>query len=203
MLQIPLRTKKLYYDAIDLQKRGFYLASLLYFNAYLEQFLLFQFLCKTRDRNPIYAKKVHDDIINIKDKGNLTFGKILEIIKINNKSKIYQLIKEIKQIRNDLVAHTHFVTLLDKNNKYKLAFYDVNNYRKIVGKLYKHIKSENILDKDTRKINNFLKVGHPLSKIRFIEIEGYEIEQIILSHICKKVNKNIDDIIKHLSGKLI
>lgn len=84
---------------------------------------------------------------------------------------------------------------IDKNNVLKMSFYDVNNYRKIVRRIYRLVKTKKVLTSDEeKKIYYFLELGSPLSKRSGIEAEELEIEQVLLRGLCRYFRTEIENI---------
>lgn len=188
----PKRTKKLLVTAKSLENKHIYIPAMLLYCEYLEQALLSKYLIYLREDNPSKAKEKMDEIMRLKDRGKLTFGKTLEVVKPILTPEANKLSREIKRIRNHLVAHPFFVIRVDPTNKYKLGFYDVGNYRKVIRRIYNLIKNENYLtQKEHNKIKIFLKLGHPLTKLSRIEQESEDIEDILLKKLCVMTRKKV------------
>lgn len=194
-LDVPLRIKNFKKQAKELENGKFYTAALLYYSFYIEQLILVKYIQYVGKKEPAKAKIAIDDLLQIKDKGELTFGKILEICKPILKNGIEEKCKKIKEIRDKLLAHPFFIMGIDKSNALKMSFYDVNNYRKIVRRIYKLVKTKRVLTFDEEKeIYYFLELGSPLSKRSNIEEEELEIEQVLLRGICRYFRTEIEDI---------
>lgn len=198
----PQRTLKLFNEAEVLYQNKFFHPSLLMYCIFLEQALLVKYI---RDSEPLSAKKKMDKIIKIKDAGNLTFGTVLNLVKPLLDTETYEDCKKIKKIRDTIVAHHFFVMQIDPKNKYKLGFYDVSNYRKIVRRLYNLIKNErlkNLSDEDRRmhqEVGLFLTFGDPLTVMPDIERNTDYIENLILKIICEFVRDTVRKIKNELN----
>ena len=84
---------------------------------------------------------------------------------------------------------------IDKSNVLKMSFYDVNNYRKIVRRIYKLVKTKKVLTFDEEKeIYSFLELGSPLSKRSNIEVEEFGIEQVLLRGLCRYFKTEVEGI---------
>ena len=194
-LDVPLRIKIFKNQAKELENGKFYTAALLYYSLYTEQLILVKYIQYVDKKEPVKAKNMIDGILQIKDKGGLTFGKTLEICKPILKNGIEEKCREIKKIRDKLLAHPFFVMGIDKNNVLKMSFYDVNNYRKIVRRIYKLVKTKKVLTFDDEKeIYYFLELGSPLSKRSNIEVEEFDIEQVLLRGLCRYFRTEVEDI---------
>lgn len=189
MINTPLRTKKLLQDAEKLQKDGFYAPAILLYSHYLEQNLLLSYLNYLENKEPSKTKTAMDALFKIKDEGKLTFGEILKLVEPSLKrvGDVKNICSEVKKVRNVLGAHFFFVVTIDRTNRTKRAFDDVNNYRKFIRRLYSLIRKQMRMN----KVESFLKYGSPLGKIRSVEQEAFSLEQELLKVICKQTEDNV------------
>lgn len=188
MISVPLRTRLLLEEAEELEKEQHYASVILLYSHYLEQRLLIHHLNDIEDSNPSTIKLELDNLIRMKDERKLVFGKILNIVSSSiNDSEVMNICREVKKVRDTIAAHFFFVAPLDKNNRTKRAFYDVNNYRKIVRRLYALVREHQRLP----QIEYFLNLGSPLTKISTIEEEEIAIERELLKVICDQTRRNV------------
>jgi len=188
MVEIPLRTKTLLSDARKLEKKKFYLPSILLYTQYIEQILLVAMMNFYEYHEPQNIHKVLNYIFEIKDEKRLTFGKILTLIpdEVLDK-KSMKLCDEIRNIRNVLAAHSFFVIQLDKNYKKMRVIEDVNNYRKFIRRIYKLVRKDYLV----KEAEYFLKIGHPISRYRTLEKDAMKVEKSILKLICKITREKV------------
>ncbi len=104
-LDIPLRIESFKKQANELENEDFYTAALLYYSFYIEQIILVKYIQYTYRKEPIEVKNIIDNIMQIKEKGQLTFGNIINICKPILKNDLEHRCKEIKKIRDELLAH--------------------------------------------------------------------------------------------------
>ena len=131
-------TKQLIIDAKKLQEAGFYKNAILSYSHYLEQMLLTAVGSKYKDK-PDEVQKFFTKILKIKDFERLNFGKIMKIVGDEIPiSSIANQCDEVRKIRNSLAAH-HFSTV---GIGYSSSARDVNDYKKIIRRMYKFIKQE-------------------------------------------------------------
>lgn len=195
MVTVPLRTQKLWNDAVKLQKEGFYAQALLLYSHYLEQVLLISYLSYVEEKDPSKTKLVLDKIIRIKDERNLTFGNILSFVNpIIKNVEMQRLCKEVKEVRDTLAAHFFFVVNIDPLNKTKRAFYDVNNYKKLIRRLYKFVRKTNRMS----NVEYFLKHAAPWKEYKTIEKDALAIEDVLLEIICERIKLNVTNVAKKL-----
>jgi len=168
-------------EAEELEKEQYYGPAILLYSHYLEQRLLIHHLNVTEDKDPLITKTELDRLIKMKDEQHLAFGNILRIVSSSiDNPKVVDICHEVKKARDNIAAHFFFVAPLDKNNRTKRAFYDVNNYRKIVRRLYALVRERLRLP----RVENFLSFGSPLTRISTIEEEENAIERELLMVIC-------------------
>lgn len=188
MVDIPLRTKSVLTDAQKLEKKGFFLPSILLYTQYLEQILLVALMNYYEYHEPQKIYRVLENIFEIKDEKQLTFGKILTLIPIEIlDKKSTKLCEEIRNIRNVLAAHSFFVIQLDKNYKKMRVMEDVNNYRKFIRRIYKLVRKEYWVE----DAEYFLKIGHPASRYRTLEKDALRVEKTLLKLICKITKEKV------------
>ena len=146
MVDVPLRTRNILIDAKKLEKDGFYLASILLYIQYLEHVMLVATIQYHEYHRPEKINHKLEQIFQIKDSAQLNFGKILSLLpKKSRDAKTKKDIKYIQTIRNTMAAHSFFIVSLDKKDRKKRAVKDVNNYKKIIRRIYRLISNEHPL----------------------------------------------------------
>ena len=196
MVDVPLRTKKILSDAKELEKQEFYLAAILLYIQYLEHMMLVTIVQYYEHHN--LANNKLNDIFQTKDNNDLNFGKILSMVPRKNLDRnTKQICKYVQTIRNTMAAHSFFIVSLDKKDKNKRAVRDVNNYKKIIRRLYNLIKHEQRI----QIVEEFL-YRYPFSQRSTIEEEAYNIEKIILKKICQLTHKQVVDASYRMSSLL-
>ena len=194
MVDTPLRTKKILCDAEKLEKQEFYLAAILLYIQYLEHMMLVTIVQYYEYHNRANDKL--NDIFQTKDNNALDFGKILSMVPRKNLDKnTRQICKCVQTIRNTMAAHSFFIVSLDKKDKNKRAVRDVNNYKKIIRRLYNLIKNEQRIHIVEAFLSRF-----PFSQRSTIEEEAYKIEKIILKEICQLTRKQVVDASNRMSS---
>ncbi len=195
VVTVPLRTQKVWGDARKLEKEGFYAPAILLYSHYLEQVMLISYLSYVDQLDPSKTKLVLDRILKIKDERNLTFGKIMSFVKpVMTDVEIIKLCKEVKEVRDTLAAHFFFVANLDRLNKTKRAYYDVNNYRKMIRRLYAFIRTTEQIP----QVEHLLKYGAPWKKYKTIEQDALVVEDILLRTLCEKIRLDVGNAVKKL-----
>ena len=81
-----------------------------------------------------------------------------------------------------------FVAVIDKSNRTKRAFYDVNNHRKMIRRLYTLVRQEK---KRIREVEDFLYKGSPFAMMKTIEERSYEMEKVILELPVRKSQRKV------------
>jgi hypothetical protein len=189
-IRIPLRASMLYKDAKKLAKLEFFTQAILSYCQYLEQILLISYLDSVESKDPLRTRKELDKLMKMKDSGQLTFGNILRIAEktiVDPTSLSY--CRQIKRIRDTLAAHLFFVAIIDKANRTKRGFYDVNNHRKMIRRLYKLARQEKLR---IQEVESFLHKGSPFVMMSTIEESSYEMEKIILSCLCDRIREKLE-----------
>lgn len=203
-LETPLRITIQKSQARELEKAKFYTAAMLYYSFYLEQMILVKYIQYIFKNNFWNAKSEIDKIIQIKDDGRLTFGTIMKMCKPILIDGLDSECNKIKEIRDTLLAHPFFVMGIDKHNRLRLGFYDVNNYRKVIRRIYAIVKTKDVLTpSEHNEITHFLKLGSPLSKLNTIENEEFNVEQILLRGLCVYFRMKIENIEGDLDKMLV
>ena len=194
MIDVPLRTEKILTDARELETKEYYFAAILLYIQYLEHIMLLNTIRYYAYYNPANINNKLDQILQIKDGNELNFGKILSLMpkKMKNKNT-KQACKFVQDIRNKMAAHSYFMVSLDKKDKNRRAIKDVNNYKKIIRRLYKLIRNKHKI----KDVELFL-YQHPLRNMRKIENEAYQVEKQILKTICRITRENV----VYVSGQL-
>ena len=198
MIDVPLRTKKILSDAKELEKQEFYLAAILLYVQYLEHMMLVAVIQYWEYHDPANIYHKLNKIFQIKDDAQLDFGKILSLIPnriLDKKTK--QTCKCIQNIRNTMAAHSFFIVSLDKKDKKRHVVKDVNNYKKIIRRLYKLIRHEHRI----ANVEQFLD-RHPFANCRTIEEDAYRVEKTILKKICQDTQKKVLDASNQMSALL-
>lgn len=196
MFSIPKRTKEFFYDAEELEEGWHFASSILLYSHYLEQLLLIAYLSSIEVKDPNQTQKEISKLNSIKDSGNLTFGTILSRVNptLRLNSETQSRIARVKKIRDTIGAHFFFTLPIDRTNRTKRAFYDVNNHRRLVRRLYRLLQEHNRVDNKKfiiPQIEKFLNFGSPLSRLRNIEEESYVHETEILRQLCLITKENV------------
>ena len=178
-------TKQLLIDAKKLQEAGFYKSAILSYSHYLEQMLLTAVGSKYKDE-PNEVQKFFTNILKIKDFEQLTFGKIMKIVGDEIPvSNIASQCDEVRKIRNGLAAH-HFSTV---GIGYSSSSRDVNDYKKIIRRMYKFVKQE----QEMANVEYFL-YQQPLLIRNKLPERVVEVESEIMKYLCEKTEKLVSDI---------
>ena len=186
-------------DAERLEKLGFSSSAILLYCHYLEQFLLISTLSYSEKHYIVLTHSIREDIFDIKDAKNLTFGKILQFLPPQIKDdEIIQLCNEVKNIRNVLGAHPYFVIPLDKTRVRGRRIEDVNSYRKFIRRLYRLIRKINQFP----EVEIFLNGKHPLTAYRTLEIDAYNVESLLMKYICIHTKKLVLDTVNKIETSL-
>ena len=185
MFDTSILTKQLFIDARKLQQERFYKSAILSYSHYLEQMLLTAAGSKYRDK-PDEFRKFFNKVLKIRDTNQLNFYNIMKIVGGEIPiSSITSQCDEVRIIRNGIAAH-HVSTV---GIGYSSSSRDVNDYKKIIRRMYKFVKKEQKLP----GIENFLNTDPLRIHSRLPEIV-LELESEIMEYLCKKTEKTVLDI---------
>lgn len=199
LLKLPLRTKKIFTDAKELEKNGFFGPATQQYVTYLEHFLIVVILSYWEEKDPKQAQNEQHEFLKTKIKNGLGFGNILcRIPKEINDKKIIDACKNVKEIRNQIIAHSYFVIALDKTNQNNRDFNDVNHYKKFIANLYSFVKTY----EESQTVRNFLYGNKPWEIYSKLEQKAQVAETEIMKLICKYVSEKIKQIMEDITSVL-
>ena len=185
MFDTSILTKQLLIDARKLQQEGFYKSAILSYSHYLEQMLLTAAGSKYKDK-PDEFRKFFNKVLKMRDADQLNFYNIMKIVGEEIPiSSITSQCDEVRTIRNGIAAH-HVSTV---GIGYSSSSRDVNDYKKIIRRMYKFVKREQKLP----SIEIFLNTDPLRIHSRLPEIV-LELESEIMEYLCKKTEKTVLDI---------
>lgn len=191
----PLRTQKLWTDALQLERNEFYKPATALYIEFLEHIVLIAALSYYEIHNPLETNSKRNKIFKLKDEKKLTLSNIKKMCpKKLWDAESKRCYKEVTHIRNTVVAHPYFAISFNITPFDDRRLSDVNNHRKLIRRLYKIVKSERRID----GVEAFL------HKVPFIDYKDHEqdslrLEQMLLKEICRKTRENVELIQKLLS----
>lgn len=194
LTRLPLRTRKLWTDALRLEQGGFYKPATALYVEFLEHVMLTATLCYYEIHNPLATNSMRNKISKLNDEKKSTLSAIKKMCPGKlwdaNSNNCYE---EVRHVRNTVVAHPHFAISFNITPFDDRRLSDVNNHRKLIRRLYKIVKNYQRMD----NVEAFLK------KVPFIgygqhEQDSLALEQMLLREICRITRKNVESIQKVL-----
>lgn len=195
LTRLPLRTRKLWTDALRLERSGFYKPATALYVEFLEHVIMTATLCYYEIHRPLATNAERNKLFNLNDEKKATLSNIRKMCPKKlwdaNSDRCYE---EVKHVRNTVVAHPYFAISFNRTPFDDRRLSDVGNHRKLIRRLYK-------IAKNGRRIGGveaFLKRSPYIGYGRH-ERESQALEQILLREICRATRENVETIQKLLS----